>query len=89
VAELYRQIYLALKDDASAIAELRVRQKALALDCLNSDKSLETTSFSLNGQSASGQLVRTKADMLKIIGRVLYEVDNDCTLSTRTTGVRF
>ena len=51
-------------------------------------KELETTSFTLNGQSGSGTLRGTKAHLLTLIGRVLWQIDNGAALSTRTTGVR-
>ena len=84
-----RNIYLAIKDNAGAIDKIRSWRVDLALACVDPDQALETTSFSLNGQSGSGQLRGTKADLLPIIGQVLWMVDNDATLSTRTTGVCF
>ena len=84
-----RNIYLAIKDNAGAIDKLRGWRIDLALACVDPDQALETTSFTLNGQSAAGQLRGTKADLLVIIGQGLWMVDNDATLSTRTTSVRF
>tara|TARA_B100000963_G_scaffold177338_1_gene154185 strand:+ start:2399 stop:2665 length:267 start_codon:yes stop_codon:yes gene_type:complete len=84
-----RNIYLALKDNASAVAQLRTWRTELALACVDPAQALETTSFTLNGQSGSGELRGTKADLLKIIGQVLWQVDNNAALSTRSTGVQF
>tara|TARA_R110002012_G_scaffold273344_1_gene459156 strand:- start:285 stop:551 length:267 start_codon:yes stop_codon:yes gene_type:complete len=84
-----RNIYLALRDNAGAIAQLRNWRTELALACVDPDQALETTSFTLNGQSGAGQLRGTKADLLTIITQVLWQVDNGAALSTRTTGVCF
>ncbi len=82
-----RNIYLALKDNAGAIAQLRNWRTDLALACVDPDQALETTSFTLNGQSGAGQLRGTKADLLAIISQVLWQVDNEAALSTRVTQV--
>ena len=84
-----RNIYLALKDNASAIAQLRAWRTELALDCVDPSKALETTSFTLNGQSGAGTLRGTKADLLSLITRVLWQKDNNAALSTRTTRTVF
>ncbi len=84
-----RNIYLALKDNAGAIAQLRNWRTDLALACVDPDQALETTSFTLNGQSGAGQLRGTKSDLLAIIGQVLWQVDNEAALSTRVTRVLF
>ena len=84
-----RNIYLALRDNPGAIAKIRNWRTELALACVDPDQALETTSFTLNGQSGAGQLRGTKADLLIIIGQVLWQVDNGAALSTRTTGVCF
>lgn len=82
-----RAIYLAIKDDKSCIAELRARRKTLALDATDPDKMMDVTSFTLNGQSASGDVPMTKGDLLRLISDVLWMVDNNASLSTRRTGV--
>lgn len=84
-----RNIYLALRDNAGAVAQLKNWRTELALACVDPDQALETTSFTLNGQSGSGELRGTKADLLAIISRVLKQVDNGAALSTRITGVCF
>jgi len=84
-----RNIYLALRDNAGAIAQLRNWRTELALACNDPDQALETTSFTLNGQSGSGQLRGTKAELLALVGNVLKQVDDGAAYSTRSTGVCF
>ena len=83
-----RHIYIAIRDSPGRIAQLRDWYAELAMDSADPSKALETTSFTLNGQSGSGTLRGTKADLLTLIGRVLWQIDNGAALSTRTTGVR-
>ena len=80
---------MAIRDNAAHVKQLRGWRTDLALACVDPDQALETTSFTLNGQSGSGQLRGTKADLFDIIGQVLWMVDNGGALSTRTTFVSF
>ncbi len=81
-------IYKAIRDNPAQIAQYRTWLSDLAMDAGDPDKQLETTSFTLNGQSGSGTLRGTKADLLALISGVLWRIDNGAALSTRRTGVR-
>lgn len=80
-------IYRAIKDDQGCIAQVRAFSKELALACVDPAQSMETTSFTLNGQSGAGQLRATKAQLLQLCLNVLVMVDNNAEISTRSTQV--
>ncbi len=83
-----RQIYELIKTDNGQISTIRARAKQLAVDCTDPDQRMETTSFTLNGQSGAGTTM-SKAALLDLLTRILWQVDNQVALSTRTTRTFF
>ena len=82
-------IYKRIKDDNALVAQVRRWGTELAMDCMNPDKALEVTSFTLNGQSGGGELRGTKEDLLALIDQVLTRIDNGAPISTRRRRVQF
>ena len=83
-----RNIYLAIRDSPAIISRYRAWRLELAEACGDPEQALETTSFTLNGQSGSGTLRATKAQQLLLVGNVLKQIDDGAAYSTRSTGVR-
>ncbi len=83
-----RQIYLAIRNSPEKVSQIRDWYAEVALDCLDPDKQLETTSFTLNGQSASGTLGGTKKQLLDLLSLVVRQLDDGAAYTTRVTGVR-
>ena len=83
-----RNIYLAIRDNPAIIDRYRAWRLELAEACGDPEQRLETTSFTLNGQSGSGTLRATREQQLLLVGNVLKMIDEGAAYSTRSTGVR-
>lgn len=82
-------VYDALKDDATAVANMRTEYANLAVSVATSAKGgLEITSATVAGQTFSGQTSMTKAERLRLLRRVLTMVDAGGPISRRSR-VRF
>lgn len=84
-----RQIYNAIKDRQDLMDQVEEWRIELAMSCVDPSQQMETTSFTLNGQSGAGELRGTKADLLAICSQVIWMRDNSASLSTRTTRMDF
>lgn len=80
-----RDVYLAVKDDATAVTNIRAEYASLASAIAVGDGAgLEVTSATVNGQTFSGQVSMTKADRLKMLGLIIKQIDNSAAISSRT-----
>tara|TARA_R110002012_G_scaffold63817_1_gene167806 strand:+ start:2180 stop:2449 length:270 start_codon:yes stop_codon:yes gene_type:complete len=83
-----RQIYYAIRDSPEKVAQIRNWYAEVAFDCNDPDKQLETTSFTLNGQSASGTLSGNKQQLLNLLSNVVKMINDGAAYTTRVTGCR-
>lgn len=83
-----RDIYLAIKDDASAIIDLREERARLAKEIATTDGgSMEITSATVNGQSYAGRRSMTKSLRLRLLTTVIAMIEAEGNISQRTTPI--
>lgn len=87
--EKARAIYLAIKDVPGAATMVGSRLQELGMELMNGKDRLELTSFSVNGQSFSGDVGITRYELLQVLNLVKWMLDNSAVLGTRTTGRSF
>ena len=83
--EIAAGYYTSLKGVSGIVATVTTMRDALALDLLGGADRLETTSFTLNGQTASGKLNYTREERLRILNAVLRMLAAGGRESTRKT----
>jgi hypothetical protein len=67
-----RSIYIALKDDESAMAAIATERTALALSlATDANASMRITNATVNGQSFSGSVTMTNQERLRMLGLIL------------------
>ena len=69
--EIAGEYYTSLKGDSGIVATVTTYRDALKLELLAGGDRLETTSFTLNGQTASGKLNYTREERLRILNALL------------------
>ena len=69
--EIAAEYYTSFKGDAGIVATVTTQRDVLKLDLLRGGDRLETTSFTLNGQTASGKLNYTREEQLMILNALL------------------
>ena len=88
MVRLARTIYLTLRDDASAIAQLRAEAKSLALSLpTDPNTTFQLTSSTVNGQTFSGTRSMSNEDRLAMLRLVLLQVESGCPLDITTRAV--
>lgn len=85
--ETAANLYESFKNDGSALAKLTTARDALAWELATGADRLEVTSFTLNGQSASGTLRATKAEQHDILCRVVEMLTNGGAQGAKTVPV--
>ena len=69
--EIAGEYYTSLKGVSGIVATVTGYRDTLALELLAGGDRLETTSFTLNGQTASGKLNYTREERLRILNALL------------------
>jgi hypothetical protein len=78
-------IYQAIKDDSSAVAEVRAEYKALAKEVATSPSGgQELTSATVNGQSFSSSTTMSKIQRLKMLAMLIRALDQEAPISNQT-----
>lgn len=83
-----RNDYIALRNDAEAIALVRAEQRALRMKLLfNPDQAYELNSSTVNGQTFSGKNAITNKERLKRLDLIVAQVDAGRALNTDTRAI--
>lgn len=83
-----RAIYSAIASDVVACEQIRARHKELALEiALSKDAGFEATSFSLNGQSFTGNQAFTKDELLERLHEIITMLDLGGAVSPRSRAI--
>jgi hypothetical protein len=76
------QIYLAIKDDATAVAAVRAEYASLSLAILTDPSASQTiTSGTVNGQTFTATGGMTQAQRRALLRWVVFCLDNETTIS--------